>query len=337
MIKKVTISLLGLILLFSAWVYWAANPHFGEINEEINHDLTYKVQSGDTLRLLTFNMAYAYGIGSDGVGYQKKPKEVIYERLKSMALMLNDFKVDIALIQEIDFDADRSGNKHQAAFLAELTTLKNYVTTVGWDANYVPFPYFPIENHFGKIRSGGAILSRFPIKLKKSILLQKPEANPWWYNLFYLSRFVHIVEVNLGFRSVSLANMHLEAFDISNRENQAELIVELLKSESQLLAFGGDMNSLPPYAKQFHDFDDVYGDDYRNDNTQTIIRSGLSTFVEPLSSQDSLGLFTFPALKPNRQLDYLFIRDSVQVLSYEVLPVGDLSDHLPVLLTFVIN
>ena len=40
---------------------------------------------------------------------------------------------------------------------------------------------------------------------------------------------------------------------------------------------------------------------------------------------------TFPADKPNRKLDYVFVGDGFEVVSVEVIrKAGDISDHLPV-------
>ena len=256
----------------------------------------------------------------------------IYERLNNIVLLLDDYQIDIALLQEVDFDADRSGNTDQAAYLAEKSNLKNYASAVSWNANYVPFPYSPISHQFGKVKSGGAVLSRFPIKTQHVEILEKPKSNASWYNLFYLHRYIQKTQIQIASQTVTLLNMHLEAYDIPNKEDQALKVQSLIKQDNSIDLFGGDMNSLPDFANKKTNFDDAYGDDYSNDRTQAILRA-IDSFSEPKQPIDDPRFYTFPPLDPNRQLDYLFVRNGIEVLSYEVIDTGDLSDHRPILLT----
>ncbi|TNE71529.1 hypothetical protein EP331_09165 [bacterium] len=336
MFKKIFYYFLSLIIVLALMIYWAANPSNGLVGHTILGSGSQLAKSGDTLRILTYNISYGYGIGSDGTGYKKKPKEAIIERLNNLAMVISDFKVDIALLQEVDFDADRSGNEEQAKYLSGKTGLSHITEAVTWNARYVPFPYLPVENQFGKTKSGGAIISKYPLEILHTEILHKPDANPWWYNLFYLNRFIQVVSVDLGEVQLPLANMHLEAFDITNREEQAQKLVELLAEYPQIQLFGGDMNSLPSNAHQVNNFDDSYGDDYKGDRTQEII-SGIVGYTEPKGDGTESTWFTFPALKLNRQLDYFYVKSNVEVIGYEVLQVGDVSDHLPILLTIKLN
>jgi endonuclease/exonuclease/phosphatase family metal-dependent hydrolase len=329
---------LYLILFFGALtllLYFLANPSGGLTSYVTDTSIPNKkpFKKGDTLTVLTFNMAYGYGIGSDGVGYKPKPKEMIYERLKNIALLIKDSNADLVLLQEVDFDASRSGNRNQVDFLLEHTGFNYAASAVSWDARYVPFPYLPISSHFGKVKSGGAILSRFPIVNQTTDFLPKPDSNPWYYNWFYLHRYIQTIQIDLGDSKVSFMNMHLEAYDVKNKALQARRLTELVKNQSDLIFFGGDLNSLPPNASQVSNFNDDYGDDYSADSTQIIIRS-ISNYTEPKKNNSlESDYFTFPPILPNRQLDYLFVQDSIQVLRYEVLNTGDLSDHRPILLT----
>lgn len=332
MLLKMFGILVGIILCLALAIIYMANP-WGALDSTVhNSENSENPTQVDTLRVLTLNMAYGFGLGSDGVGYLPKPKELIFERLNRITALLDEQKIDIVLLQEIDFDADRSGNTDQAKYLSERSSLKNYASMVSWNANYVPFPYLPISNQFGKVKSGGAVLSRFPIQKQTAKVLPKPDSNPWYYNLFYLHRYFQTVYFSINGQPLALLNTHLEAYDIENRQNQAEEIKTTVAANLDIKFFGGDLNSLAPFAEKFHNFDDDYGDDYRNDKTQTILRN-IPNFAEPRQAVDNPDLFTFPTLNLNRQLDYLFVRDSIEVISYKVLQTEDLSDHLPILLT----
>lgn len=336
MIRMVLKALFGLgVLVLLLWFF--ANP--GGIYDEIHvYDSSLKNVShapSDTLTILTFNLAYAFGLGSDGLNYTPKTKDVILERLKSVASLINDTHADIVLLQEVDFDANRSGNTNQSEFISKATGLTFVADVISWNARYVPFPYWPISYHFGKVKSGGAVISRFPVLKQEVQFLPKPDSNPWYYNWFYLSRYLQSVTLSLNNHPFTLLNMHLEAYDKTNKQQQATQLKNWVESVKNVSLLGGDMNSLPPSAVQVFQFDDEYGDDYRNDSTQTIIRS-IKGFSEPVFTKNQRDLFTFPALNANRQLDYFFVNDSIQVIDYKVLNTGDLSDHLPILLKIVL-
>jgi endonuclease/exonuclease/phosphatase family metal-dependent hydrolase len=344
--KKTFIFLFFLILVILAAFRWASDstPGPGSITGMIyssNADPVFQLLTPDTLRVMTWNIAYAHGMGSDGVDYQPRNKAEYEEQLQGMAKLIRDSHADIVLIQEIDFDASRSHRMNQLQILSALSGLKFSAEAVTWDAGFVPFPYWPLKNQFGRVRSGGAVLSRFPILENDITLHPKPDANPWYYNAFYLFRYSQSVSILAGERQFSVINNHLEAYDRENREQQAELISELINqtnSDVPVIVFGGDMNSLPGQASVQHNFDDGYDDDYREDQTMNVLNS-ISGFREVV--HDSLytiresDFHTFPSSDATRRLDYIFVSDSLRVIDFNIINIEGLSDHFPVTATLV--
>lgn len=286
-----------------------------------------------TLDVVVWNIAWAYGWGSEGSG-GARPFRHFEGSLEKIGGTLRDAAPDVVLLQEVDFDAHRSHGVNQAERIAELAGLPHVAPVLSWKANWVPFPYWPPTEHFGRVESGGAVLSRWPIESNIVTLLPKPEANPFHYNLFYLFRYFQRVSINRGRGSLTIFNAHLEAFDATNRQRQAELFVEALSNlPSGSLLVGGDFNTVPPEASHRAGFSDEPETSFEEDRTLATLRSvdGLRDAFEPDAyAADEAQFFTFPAHEPNRKLDHLLVSEDFEVLEAKVLhEAGDVSDHLP--------
>jgi endonuclease/exonuclease/phosphatase family metal-dependent hydrolase len=256
-------------------------------------------------------------------------------KLDQMVRELNEWQADVVLLQEIDFDSSRSQNIDQAQYLAKHANYPYVAEAVSWDANYIPFPYWPFSRHFGGMKSGGAILSKYPILDQKITLLEKPMSQPWWYNLFYLHRYYQQVSIQFGDKVYKFVNLHLEAFDKKNREAQVKDLVNLIADE-KIDVVTGDFNMVPTEAtKKSKFFND---DDYENDSSFDLMsKSGLSEVIpQDIYMKDEALYFTFPASKPDRRLDYIFFKSRLKMMKAEVLPSA-LSDHLPLRAIFQIG
>jgi len=344
MLKQFLKLLSGVFVVFMAafffLLFWGPGylPEPGEYNQPIDvYSEPVYADSVDSIRVMSFNIAYGFGMGSDGNGYQPKPVEEIEANIRGMAERIVEDGADIVLIQEIDFDASRSGNFDQLKVLAELTGLAYAAHAVTWDANYVPFPYWPISYHFGRTKSGGAILSRYPIVENRVKLLEKPSENPWYYNRFYLYRFHQAAGVVINGDTMYVVNNHLEAFNSANRMEHAHSLVkyvDTLSKQHPILVVTGDMNALPVGSVQVSGFNDDSGDDYSGDQTLEILTK-MEGFTEIARGADvgdtNPTWFTFPATVPNRRLDYIFVNNRYPFSQSGVITTtGILSDHLPV-------
>lgn len=301
----------------------------------------------ERLTIVTWNIAWGYGWGSEGSGGHLAPDHFT-RSIEAMAAFLRSVNADIVLLQEIDFDSTRSGHIDQLAALSEKTGLAYSARAVSWTAHWVPFPYWPPRNHFGAMSSGGAILSRYPITDNEVTLLEKPAKNPFWYNLFYLFRYVQRAEVAYGGETIAIYNAHLEAFDLANRELQATELAERIRKEGATYTFlGGDFNSVPPEATVRSGYPDEPETNHERDATIATLRSaGLHDTMPDTLGTNSGGAqsagaqdneeatyFTFPSHAPNRKLDYLLVSPAFDVMSARVgHEAGKVSDHLPLVI-----
>lgn len=339
--KKFLLVVGLVILLLVAAIFWAAGGY--QMPGEYPGNITKysAVQKPDSaysskLRVMSWNIAYAYGPNSDNEKFHPLPPNTMNDHLQQIADVIRKYNPDIVFLQEVDFDAARSDHVNQLARLAQMTGLEYAAPAVIWQANYVPYPYWPPQDQFGKINSGGAVLSRYPIQSNKIVRLPKPSNNPFWYNMFYLFRFSQIVQVDIRGTNVNFINNHLEAYDIDNRTQQAYELKQLVTDSSErtpLAVFGGDLNTVPYNAKKKSNFANDSKDDYNGDTSLNILMSikGFREMV-PLADyyKSENKYFTFPSQKPDRRLDYLFVNSKYPIMDYGIIKAGTASDHLPV-------
>jgi endonuclease/exonuclease/phosphatase family metal-dependent hydrolase len=251
------------------------------------------------LKILTWNISYGYGLDSEGTRfYEQRPPEHFESALNSMSDVIQQQGVDIALLQEVDFDSARSHHVNQLAYLARRSGLFYRNELVSWDFPYVPYPGLNPKNQFGKVVSGGGIISRFPIETVLHEKLPKPKENSKLYNLFYLYRYLQIVKI----QNLNFMNLHLEAFSMENRE------LHLVKMQDRLADFditvaGGDFNGHVSLLPQFE--------------------TGWTAFPSPTP--------TFPSNEPVETLDAFVTKNklAVRASQIQVLNTGTTSDHFP--------
>lgn len=340
--KMLLWTTLILVVGFISILAWASYPW--SLGKSVKFHPTIDVEPKDmidleehpsVIKVLTFNLGFVYGEGSEGPGYEAKDKDYFIKRLDELSGELKSWGADIIFLQEIDFSASRSASINQAEYLAARAGYPYVAEAVSWDANYIPFPYWPLSRNFGRMLSGGAILSRYPLSHHEVTLLDKPASSPWWYNLFYLHRYFQKVTVEVGHKKFNVINLHLEAFDKKNRMAQIQELVQKIKDEN-IDFVAGDFNMLPASAaKRSKFFND---DNYENDQSfELMMGSGLQEVVpDEIYAKDESLFFTFPAWAPDRRLDYIFYKTGLKMMKAEVLPSA-LSDHLPLRASFQID
>jgi endonuclease/exonuclease/phosphatase family metal-dependent hydrolase len=157
--------------------------------------------SDSTLTLVSYNIGYLSGLANAAL---ETDEEVSVSResfdanqVKAIA-SLQAVNPDIVALQEVDLDARRSYQVNQVEALAQGLEMANGAIAINWDKRYVPFPYWPITQQFGRTLSGQSILSRFPIQNHERHVLDRVAGNNWIYNAFYLDRLAQVAEVVVG-------------------------------------------------------------------------------------------------------------------------------------------
>jgi endonuclease/exonuclease/phosphatase family metal-dependent hydrolase len=291
----------------------------------------------DPLVVATWNIHY--GAGPTLERGAVTSRDDVIAHLDAIAAWIKDSKVDIVALQEVDRDGRRSHGIDELEWLRRATGLDHAAWTDTWDVPYIPWPGIDPRLHLGRVRSGQAVLSRFPLAKPNRHALVQPLANWTIYNWFYLHRAVLEVWVELGSgRRLRVYNAHLEAFDIANKESHAEKTREVLGKAGPLVLLLGDMNAVPPEALLRRAFADEPDSDFSADKTIGTLRSipGLQEVVptETYTAQER-AWFTFPAAEPNRRLDYMFYGSGFRLGTASVPRLErPPSDHLPVIASF---
>lgn len=291
------------------------------------------------LTLVTYNIGYASG-NKNNLGAILSRDEII-KNLNNMAAELKKLNPDIIALQEVDISATRSHDIDEMRFLANALGMPYGARVITWNKNYLPWPYWPVSLQFGKIISGQAILSRYPI-LKQQVYVQdKPAANAFWYNWFYLDRVFQRVMINFNGEKISLWNVHLEAFDEKTKITQAEKLAELVQTKNTPfktpLKFVaefvlGDFNSASFMNEKF-------AQNLKNNNEDG--PAALKIFIQKSNlsnAETSEPSLTFPSWEPDRKIDHIFFGNfsekNVQFIKMGTLPLTA-SDHLPVFAEFI--
>ncbi len=299
-----------------------------------------QLESGDQLTVVSWNIHY--GGGPTLARGRGQTREEVLSYLDAIAQRLRSWDADIVALQEVDRHAIRSFDIDQMRWLQEATGLEHAIWTPTWDATWVPHPGLSPSKHIGRVLSGQVVLSRFPLSDGAHIRLEQPRSNGAIYNKFYLHRHLTGVSAALNDQlNLRVVNAHLEAFDDSNRFEQAKTAAALLKDAGPHTLFLGDMNCTPPEAKLRRSFPDEPETDMSTDNTIGLLRGipGMSEVVPTeVYAASEHPWFTFPAHKPNRRLDYIFHGSGLKLVSAEVPDMPNPpSDHLPVVARFEID
>lgn len=222
--------------------------------------------------------------------------------LDDIAALVKSTGAVAVLLQEVDRGTARSGAVDQVAALQKAT---------GFDAAFGPSLL-----HYDGGEYGIAILSRFAIGFRSTIplpvlppqtraggsqeprvallaFLPQPEAAPVW----------HVI------------NTHLDPADGTARAQEIARLVEAYKDQAaakEPIFVGGDFNSTP---------DDPV--------LQPLRAAGLRDAWTECGSGDG---FTYPADKPAKRIDYLFLSGDLHCADAKVLE-SQASDHRPLLVT----
>lgn len=308
-----------LIIAVVIFFFWASSPNLDE--EEyaklIVNEYENTTDNDSIFSIVTYNIGYLSGMTNNKA--IEKPKALFEENLKKVITETKAINPDIIAFQEIDYSASRSYEVNQQNEISKLGY--NYVAeAVNWDERYVPFPYWPPTMHFGKVVSGQSIISKYPLKDHKRIVLERVADSPFYRDLLYLERLAQIVKVTLNEQEVILINVHLEAFDKATTVNQFHAVLQLFNTYKNTYPtiLLGDFNSKATdkeaAIQEIFAMEDVGNAAFNSENP-----------AKTFNSKDSY-----------KRIDYIFYtKNSIEYIDGKVLnQFGRASDHLPVEMRF---
>ncbi len=306
--------------------------------------------SPSKLKVLTWNIKFGGGridmfFDCHGNRVLMSESEVL-SNLKGLADAINTIDPDIVFMQEVDTLSKRSAYINQVQWLLDHTQMNYGAYASQWKADFVP------SDGVGKVDSGSAILSRWPLKNAKRHALPKIGDQDALTQYFYLKRNYLIAETTpTTGKTVSLLTIHTSAFSKDGtKKKQLDLFLEAMdkiNAEGKTLIAGGDFNSIPPNSVKTKNFPDsvctneaFQADDY---SQETDWLNGFYSKYNPAILQtayqaDNSKYFTHTTDKTdfwNRKIDYIFSNQTVansityQDSSHGGIHTMPLSDHAP--------
>ncbi|MDK2972089.1 MAG: hypothetical protein PWP23_1844 [Candidatus Sumerlaeota bacterium] len=242
-------------------------------------------------------MAYNIRVGAgDAVTKPAPPHD---ETLRAIAKAITDSGADIVLLQEVDNGVRRSGGTDQAALLAAETGMHHAFAEA-----------LPLQGG----SYGVALLSRWPIRSTEVLRLPfidyaaRGEDKPAYFSE---PRVALAATLDTPHGTVIAISTHL-GLTGEQRKLQTARIAEYVAAQDPAVPvlLAGDFNAAP--------------------DSPALL--GLRALMHEAFAQCSPGVFppTFPSHKPDRTIDYLFVRGGgAEFESVRVLPLR-LSDHCPV-------
>lgn len=340
--SKLATIFFSLVVVSIGWYFWASSSavesdQLAQIKYYANSPPTLS-RPTDTLTVMTYNIGYLSG-NSNNLPVRESVN-FYRSNLQRVARLLNRVQPDIVGYQEIDFASSRSYYMNQLDSLAKYTSLHFAALTVNWDKRYVPFPYWPPAVHFGRVLSGQAVQSRFPVISNERMVLPRPQNNAFYYDAFYLERLAQVAEIDVG-RPLIIINVHLEAYDTATRERQAQKVLRLAQKyvETYPVLLIGDFNSPLPNSKLGNKSPASNEHRWQDDESMHILLSEsklAEAFANELANGEEIFSYTFSSFEPHVKIDHIFYNtNKIQPLDWFVVHDStQASDHLPVVMRF---
>ena len=336
------ISLGVLVLSLAAFWFWAQS---GTVSDgDLARVKTYEADVGapaDTVRVATYNIGYLSGMTNNEP--VERSRSLFSENMDEAVALLDRLDADVVGLQEIDFRAQRSYDVQQLDTLARRLGYPEAAQAVNWDVRYLPFPYGMPSVHFGRVVSGQAVLSRYPVASHERVVLAKT-SRPFITRALYLDRLAQVVEVEIGERQVAIVNVHLEAFETETRQAQADEVRTLVSSmidDGRPVLLIGDFNAVVPASIDAMPAAERQA--FSGDDTMARLLDGLNLRPALPDSAYNRGMEavgTYPADAPSRTIDHVYYTPgSARSVGYDV-ACGDESppsDHCAVAMEFVLT
>ncbi len=318
-LKFLFIVLAGLSFLIVGFYFWASSPNLSQIdyNETGNYEQLSEMDNDTIHSIISYNIGYLSGMTNN---LPVENPESLYElNLNKVIYEFKKVNADIIAFQEIDYDSKRSYHIDQQKELSKLG-YSHFGQNINWDKKYVPFPYYPISLHFGKILSGQSILSKYPILQQERIELKRNTSNPFYYDSFYIDRLAQVTKIQINDQFLILINVHLEAYDQETRKLQMQQVKTI-------------------YLKYYKNFPTILLGDFNSDIS--FENAGINLFLKLPDTgcaafNAEIPENTFSSETPTERLDYIFYnKQFIKEIEAEILTQFELaSDHLPLLMKF---
>lgn len=306
LIKRVA-GALGLVLLVVI-VWYASGRALAPSRAVTSYELDSSAASSsatdsNVLNIGSFNIAHGRGGILGAKNWQSGDRADLLDHLDQIAAQIRAQKLDVIVLNEIDFSSKWSFNINQARYIAEQAGYSYAVEQRNMD---VSFPFFDFK-------FGNAILSRYPI-VKSDFVNFEPLSK--WEDLFVGNHDGLLSIVDTPFGELGIIAVHLEYRDEAIRVSAAKMIDEIAKTMAIPVVAAGDYNSAPS--------------GYPKSKISASGENALNHLLDATEFQAAKNVspnqFTFPSQNPSQVIDWILVRGDVQLSNAQVVR-SELSDH----------
>lgn len=251
-LKLVLIVLLVLVIIVTGFFAYLSINEFNPAAKEsisITNQTNKSLKTNQSISILTWNVGYAsldakHDFFMDGgKDVNTESSKNIQNNLAGINKELKTLNPDIAFLQEVDTDSDRSYNINELASLKK--TLNNYSNAFAYNFKvpFIPYPWPPI----GKVNGGITTFSKYQSN-KNATRIKLPTSYKWPVRLAQLKRCLLLERIPLenSDKELVLVNLHLEAYsDYASKKAQLKVMMSLLNDEyakGNYCVAGGDFN-----------------------------------------------------------------------------------------------
>ncbi|MDR0198991.1 MAG: endonuclease/exonuclease/phosphatase family protein [Streptococcaceae bacterium] len=245
------ILLFILLIILAYFVYVFAQYHRlpDDITLEIENPIKQWLEQGKTYTAITWNLGYGsypadYTFFMDGGKESRaRSREKVEIAMAGDLRLLQTAKPDLVLLQEVDWEGDRSRKVDEPAVLR--AGMHNYASVLAQNYNSA-YLFYPVTRPIGKAKSGILTFSRFTVSEAKrySLPIQTSFAK-----FFDLDRCFSVATLPVAGtdKRLQLVNVHLSAF-MKDEKVQQKQILTLFDKLAEFVAAGdyaicgGDFN-----------------------------------------------------------------------------------------------
>ena len=251
--------------LLCLWLCTGCDP-FNTDFADVESAVDYRAQAPETdnderseLKVMTWNIKFGGGnihffFDCHGERVLMSETEVI-NNLEAIAQFIESREPDILLLQEVDVLSKRSAYVDMVRWLLDNTYLSHGVYASQWKADFIP------SDGIGRVDSGNAILSRWPIEDATRIALPLIGEQDGLTRYFYLKRNILKGRIQVpGAGELHVINTHLSAYSSDGtKKKQIDQVVALMDEiagEGHKVLMGGDLNTMPAGTEKRTGFGD---------------------------------------------------------------------------------
>jgi endonuclease/exonuclease/phosphatase family metal-dependent hydrolase len=297
---------------------------------------------GQPFRVLVWNVQYAgsrrHRFFYDGGRAARVPVEDVRATLSAIARAVHEAAPDVILWQELDRGSDRTARIDQHDALRRAGDLPFHVSTAYHRVPWLPVPAW---EPLGRVDLHLSVFSRWPIATATHHGLPLL-AEPPLRQAFNLRRAVlEAVIPAQGGGALRVLDTHLSAFShgdgtLARQIARLDALADQADVTGDAWLLAGDLNALPPGDDPARLGADAAEYPERPTPAQALFDRRRAAIPAATSVADPARWGTylpFGADRPDRTIDHAFLGGPVTLLDARPLPVHDVSDHAPLLLT----